>query len=375
MKDCMDRYPYRLGLQQRVLPAYRAPFFDALASACARGLDVFAGEPRPSEAIEPARALQVAHHTPAHNRHILGGSLYLCWQDGLLDWLSTWDPQALILEANPRYLSNPRAVRWMHARHRPVIGWGLGSPALTGPLAGWRRSLRLRSLRQYDALITYSQRGAAEYRSCGFPAERVFVAPNAAVPRPIQPPAPRPSAFSGAPVVLFVGRLQARKRVDTLLHACAALSPALHPRLLVIGDGPARPGLEALSAEIYPRAEFSGARHGPDLEPYFAAADLFVLPGTGGLAVQQALAHGLPVIVGEADGTQADLVREENGWQVPPGDLPALTKALQDALASAPRLRQMGAASYRIATDEINLETMVAAFLKALEAVFGKCHA
>ena len=40
------RFPGRLGLQQRVLPAYRAPFFDLLAGACQGGLSVFAGEAR-----------------------------------------------------------------------------------------------------------------------------------------------------------------------------------------------------------------------------------------------------------------------------------------------------------------------------------------
>ena len=65
---------------------------------------------------------------------------------------------------------------------------------------------------------------------------------------------------------------------------------------------------------ITPQHEFPGAKHGQELEPYFAAADLFVLPGTGGLAVQQAMAHALPVLVGEADGTQSNLVRPANGW-------------------------------------------------------------
>lgn len=365
----MDPYPYRLGLQQRVLPAYRAPFFDALAAACSGGLSIFAGEPRREEAIEPARKLQIARQETARNRDILSGPLYLCWQAGLKAWLDRWDPQALIVEANPRYLSTPQAIRWMHTRRRPVIGWGLGAPAASGPLAAWRQAGRMRLLQQYDALITYSQRGAAEYRACGFPAERIFVAPNAAAPRPTQPLPSRPIPFQGPPVVLFVGRLQARKRIDDLLRACAALPAAGQPRLVIVGDGPARPALEALAESIYPRAEFAGPRHGPDLEPYFTSADLFVLPGTGGLAVQQALAHGLPVIVAEADGTQVDLVRTDNGWQVPPGDLPALVQTLQEALSSASRLRQMGAVSYRIAMEEINLEKMVEVFLQALASV------
>jgi glycosyltransferase involved in cell wall biosynthesis len=105
--------------------------------------------------------------------------------------------------------------------------------------------------------------------------------------------------------LLFVGRLQARKRIDALLRACAELGT--NPRLLIVGDGPERAALESLAKEIYPSAEFVGAKHGAELKPYFEQADLFVLPGTGGLAVQEAMSYGLPVIVAKGDGTQDDL--------------------------------------------------------------------
>jgi glycosyltransferase involved in cell wall biosynthesis len=169
--------------------------------------------------------------------------------------------------------------------------------------------------------------------------------------------------------VLFVGRLQARKRLDNLLHACAALPLEIQPRLLVVGDGPERPSLETLAASIYPHAEFVGAHNGAALEPFYAAADLFVLPGTGGLAVQQAMAHGLPVLVARGDGTQDDLVRAENGWQILPDDVPGLADKLKVAFSNVTRLRAMGEASYRIVADEINLEQMVAVFVDAVGAV------
>jgi glycosyltransferase involved in cell wall biosynthesis len=124
--------------------------------------------------------------------------------------------------------------------------------------------------------------------------------------------------------------------------------------------------LEALASSIYPHTEFVGSRHGDELEPYYAMADLFVLPGTGGLAVQQAMAHGLPVVVAQGDGTQDDLVRARNGWQVIPGSLDSLVGALTTALADIPRLRLMGSESYRIVAEEINLEKMVGSFVTAL---------
>lgn len=367
----LEKFPGRLALQQRVLPAYRAPFFNLLAEACMGGLSVFAGLPMPAESITTIDHLEKAHYVKVHNRNLFTPSspLYQCWQDGILGWLEDWQPDALIVEANPRYLSTARAVQWMHKRKRPVIGWGLGAPALSGPLGVWRSRLRQSFLKPLDAIIAYSQQGALEYTALGFPAERVVVARNAVAPRPKNPFIERPTKYNVRPGVLFVGRLQTRKRVDNLLHACAAMPEDLQPRLWIVGDGPARAEYEKIAQKIYPQAEFTGALQGAELEAYFTAADVFVLPGTGGLAVQQAMCYSLPVVVAEADGTQNDLVRKENGWLIPPDDLNALIAVLQIALSDPARLRSMGAASYRIVSQEVNLEEMVKIFVQTIRQV------
>jgi len=371
----MMRFPGKLALQQRVLPSYRASFFDLLASACDGGMSLFTGSPRPVEGITTTDKLQIASHHLGKNIHLFSGRLYLCYQAGLLDWLKNWNPEALIVEANPRYLSTSAAVTWMHRRGKPVIGWGLGAPPISGPFAGLRQRRRISFLKQFEALIAYSQRGADEYAALGFPRAQIFVAHNSVSPAPTSALTLRPSAFdpsSGSgqtlrPNLLFVGRLQARKRVDDLLRACAQLESK--PRLVIIGDGPEREILQTLAGEVYPSAEFPGARHGTELKAYFKEADLFVLPGTGGLAIQEAMSYGLPVIVAQGDGTQDDLVRKENGWQIPPGDFEALVATMKDALSDVARLRRMGEESYRIVKEEINIEKMVETFVTALNSL------
>ena len=129
-----------------MLPEYRAPFFEALGGLCGGGLSVFAGEPRPSEAIKTAAALKGIQYHPAENKHILRGPLYLCRQPGIIEWLEAWQPDALVVEANPRYPDTPKAIQWMHERGRPVLGWGLGAPQLTGTLAGVRQRSRKKLL-------------------------------------------------------------------------------------------------------------------------------------------------------------------------------------------------------------------------------------
>jgi glycosyltransferase involved in cell wall biosynthesis len=361
----MNHFQGKLALQQRVLPNYRAPFFDLLASACKDGMSLFTGLPRPGEGITTTDRLEVARYQLGKNIHLLNGSLYLCYQLGLIDWLRNWNPDALIVEANARYLTTPSAVKWMHRRGRPVIGWGLGSP----PISGFRKRRRLSFLSQFDAMIAYSQRGAEEYAALGFPHEKIFVAYNSVSAPPAFISDHRPRTV-GHFTILFVGRLQARKRIDMLLRACAKLESK--PRLVIVGDGPERESLQALAKETYPSAEFIGAKHGAELEPYFTEADLFVLPGTGGLAVQEAMSYALPVIVAQGDGTQDDLVRQENGWQIPPDDFDALLSTMKDALSDVARLRRMGAESYRIVREEINIEKMVETFAQVLNRLTGK---
>lgn len=359
----MKRFSGRLAVQQRVLPGYRAPFFDLLASICDGGMSLFTGLPRQNEGITTTNRLQVARYHQAKNIHLFSGRLYLCYQPGILQWLQNWEPDALIVEANPRYLSTGSAIRWMQRRDRPVIGWGLGAP----PVRGLRKQRRLSFLRQFDALIAYSQRGAEEYAALGFPRQKIFVAHNSVSPPPDFPLPTRLASFNLRPNILFVGRLQVRKRIDSLIRACAQLETK--PRLVIVGDGPARETLQTLAKDVYPGAEFVGARHGAELKAYFAEADLFVLPGTGGLAVQEAMSYGLPVIVARGDGTQDDLVRRENGWQIPPDDFEALLTTLKEALSDAGHLRKMGGESYRIVKEEINIEKMVETFVTALNSL------
>jgi glycosyltransferase involved in cell wall biosynthesis len=77
----------------------------------------------------------------------------------------------------------------------------------------------------------------------------------------------------------------------------------------------------------------------------------------------------LPIIVAAGDGTQEDLVKPSNGWLIPVDDELALKEALLDALSDPDKLIKMGASSYKIVQDEINVDQMVKVFVEALSSV------
>jgi len=381
MNKPTPRFPGKLGIQQRVLPAYRVEFFDLLAESCDGGLIIFAGDVPREESIPTASELNVAKYVKSHNYHFLDvqSSYYFLWQGGLVNWLENWNPDVLIVEANPRYLSTNRGIQWMHARGKPVIGWGLGAPPVGRPRsiggqinAFLRNYLRQRLYNQLDAMIAYSHKGAKEYTDLLSTQNQIYAASNAVARRPAAISTERPPKFEDIPVVLYVGRIQKRKNLDLLIRTCASLPENLHPKLWIVGDGPDRSELERLAGKIYPEVEFFGMQKGEELASIFMKADLFVLPGTGGLAVQEAMSYALPVIVAEGDGTQVDLVKPDNGWLIPSDDEETLLETLKNALSDPERLRKMGKNSFRIVQEEVNIEQMVNTFIEAINNSAGR---
>lgn len=228
----MTSTPIKLGLQQRVLAGYRLPFFELLAQQFSGRLCLFTGDARPDEMIESGPQPEHFHLIHSYNLHLLKNRFYLCWQVGIVQWLQSWNPDVLILEANPRYISQSPAIHWMHQQKRAVIGWGLGAPPMKGPLTPLRKFYRKRFISQFDAIITYSYAGAASYRAAGVPPHRIFVACNAVTRRPSMPFIPRPDRSpSSVTALMSVGAKAAgfAALVRVFILALPAISNEMMP--------------------------------------------------------------------------------------------------------------------------------------------------
>ena len=172
-------------------------------------------------------------------------------------------------------------------------------------------------------------------------------------------------------VILSVGALLPEKRVDNLIRAYSTVRrDCPDAALVIVGDGVSRKVLEELVHCLGVKDSVFFVGRIEESNPYFAMADLFVLPGLGGLALNQAMAFGKPVICSEADGTERDLVIERvNGCIVKPGDEEALGEAMATLLADRERLREMGKASRRIVRDKVNFQNLVGGISKAIDSV------
>jgi glycosyltransferase involved in cell wall biosynthesis len=189
---------------------------------------------------------------------------------------------------------------------------------------------------------------AARY---GFRPEVVFNGIDTGLFRP-SPPDPhlraRLGVPAGAPLLLYVGRLQPWKGVATAVAALARL-PGAH--LLVAGDGVDRPNLERQARELglAGRVHFLGLVPRETLPPLFAAVDLLVATSfaseTFGIGLVEAQACGLPVVASRWGGFPEVVDEGRTGLLYPPRDEAALANAAGALLADPARRAAMAAAA------------------------------
>ena len=201
--------------------------------------------------------------------------------------------------------------------------------------------------RRFDAVVALSQHGGAN-RLHALGVERVSVVPlgvdieEFATTRCDAQLRAAAGAAPGAPLLIYVGRLDREKRAGTVVEAFRQLPPALGARLVLLGAGPLRAHFAGIEGVHAPG--FVGDR--ALLARWLASADLYVsgmADETFGISVIEAQAAGLPV-VGVAAGAMIDRVPPFLGRLGPVDDAAAMAANIV-AMLNAPDRAKLAAAA------------------------------
>lgn len=256
-----------------------------------------------------------------------------------LDDLEAFKPNVIHV-SSPDVVAH-RAVSWARSNRIPVIasvhtrfetylqyyrlGWA--EPAL--------RAILRRFYRRADAIVAPAESTAAVLRAQRM--NRDITIWSRGIDRDQFNPARRDMEWRRSlgiaddeMVVAYLGRIVMEKGLDVFADAIASATKRGVPcRVLVIGDGPARPWF---AEQLPDNAVFLGQVTGNDLGRALASADIFLNPSITeafGNVTQEAMASSLPVIAAKATGATSIVVDGVSGTLVDPLEIDQYGKALE----------------------------------------------
>lgn len=248
---------------------------------------------------------------------------------------------------------------------------------------GWLKPRVLRALyKRFAAFLAIGERNRQHFRAFGVPDRKMFSFPYAvdnehfsreAARLRLERPKLRQSwnIPNEVACVAYTGRLSPEKNIGELINGVARVG-GLH--LLVVGDGPERQSLEALASGQLPnRHTFAGFLNQDKLGEAYAASDIFALTShreAWGLACNEAMNFGLPLVVSDRVGCSPDLVVPgETGWSYPLGDLNAFARALENTKEMILFRRAEVAESVRRRISAFNYQSQADGVIEALRWV------
>lgn len=360
---------------------YRVSFFEKLSKVDDVKLTVISGTRKRDDgrpAIDSTLSLPFAN-VCVKSWKIKLHPFTIGYQSGVLGVLKKCKPDTVIIGGAGGTISNWFIAIWSKLKAKRLIMWTCcWEPQRKDSIA---YAIKKKLLRVYynipDFVLVYSSKDEQSLKELGIKPDKIRICyngietdhmiKNESIVRGKAVELRAKEKSTKRILFLYVGGMLQEKRVDLLLHAFKNL-PQDKVSLWLIGDGPAMREYQNLSQELSLKNVKFWGRIIENIDQFFAAADFFVLPGVGGLALNQAMFWEVPCIVSEADGTEEDLViHGATGYRFQKDSLESLTSCLQMALYTKSEERQeMGRRARKLILERSNVNEMVRTFESVL---------
>ncbi len=303
----------KIVIIQRELPFYTKPLFDQLLKSRKFEFYLISGS---NESVSGGEIdLANKRSLKMKNININIKNFEFWWHLFLIKKLRKIKPDAVIIEGMISNLTNWRLIQLKKKMGFKLIGWVCGYQNYTGKT----KDFLLRVYFHYfDYCLAYHTAAKRFLMKYGFPEDKITILHNSRevsfnYNKKKMEEIKNKYSLKNKKVILFIGRIKKSKKIDLLLEAIKRLDESY--ACLVVGDGDYLPYLKN-KYKKNKNIKFVGEVIEGN-ENYFKLSDIFVLPGPGGLSLNEAVYHGLPIISSYGDGSAEDLViNDYNGFLI-----------------------------------------------------------
>lgn len=286
-----------------------------------------------------------------------------------------------------KFLSLGKMRKVQKKRGGKFILWGIGGSLKKTPFLDiFRRSIAKKA----DAIVFYAEANRQRYISMGLNPEKLFVAQNSIDLKPINDAIKQwditkinkfknVNGLNKGPVLLSVGRLMRRKRLDLLLQVVKYLRMDFpNIKVVLIGEGPEESKLQEMSRKlkIQHHTFFTGRIIGEaNLAPWFLSSDLVVAPGQIGHLANHSHAYGIPLVTSDnraSQGPEIDImIPGVTGENYDDGNVDSLVGIISSLLKQKEKREIMSQEAKKRADEYCGLKRMLEGFINAIEYVMN----
>lgn len=327
------------------LPAYRKAFFSKLSNSLkSEGIDfsVMYGTLTSKKVVLQDDSKDYKK-IPFKSHSKKAGSISFTIIEGLYKFFLKEKPDGMVISYMTTNLTMLRLVIYCLIHKIPYATWRCGyNRDDYSNISHKIRSILLRFVeRRADFAITYGSFYKKKLIEKGLNPNKIIIAQNTIdIESIIEKNRDLDRSYShDITKVLFVGALIKKKNLDSSIEAIKILiEDGCNIIFDIVGGGEMLEHLKNLVKEYHleDKINIVGPKYGDEVRDYFRTNDIFLSAGLGGLAINEAMAYGLPIISTNADWTICDLIDGNGYYMEKYGDVDLQVKYLKEFIALTP---------------------------------------